>query len=98
MYRPVVFLLFTIRQSVLQGNCASSHFPTFHRRSPRSAIPPSHTSPPRHWVSIEFAEIPRVPRLVPDLATRRVGTVQEGTRGELAREEDRRSRRVVRRG
>jgi len=29
-------------------------------------------------VSIEFAEIPRVPRLVPDSAARRVGTDGQG--------------------
>lgn len=48
----------------------------------RSAILPRIPRPSRHRVSIEFAEIPRVPRLVPDSAARRVGTDGGGPRGE----------------
>lgn len=74
----------TIRRSVLQGCCACSRPDASPQIAPQ-CDPPSHTSPPRHRVSIEFAEIPRVPRLVPDSAARRVRT-DGGDQGEDDRE------------
>lgn len=59
---------------------------TLHRRSPRGATQPPHTSrltlPPGHRESIEFAEIPRVPLLVPDSAAH-TDVPEEENAGEL---------------